>query len=112
MQCICKPNLFTPSEIEEILRTQYKDKTEEELFGCIEGCQNRAIFLECDENCRCGASCRNRVFQRQEYADVYPIKTENRGWGLCAGSDIKKDTFIMQYIGEIYSLDSEYGKKS
>ena len=111
LQCICKPNLFTPSEVEEILRTQYKDKTEEELFGCIEGCQNRAIFLECDENCRCGASCRNRVFQRQEYADVYPIKTENRGWGLCAGSDIKKDTFIMQYIGEIYSLDSEYGKK-
>jgi hypothetical protein len=69
------------------------------------------IYLECDENCRCGVSCRNRVFQRQEYADVYPIKTENRGWGLCAGSLIKKDTFIMQYIGEIYSLDSEYGKK-
>lgn len=72
---------------------------------------NRAIYLECDENCPCGESCRNRAFQRQEYADVYPIKTENRGWGLCAGSDIKKDTFIMQYIGEIYSLDSEYGKK-
>ena len=111
LQCICKPNLFTPSEVEEIIRTQYKDKTEDELFGCIEDCQNRAIFLECDENCRCGISCRNRFFQRQEYADVYPIKTENRGWGLCAGSDIKKDTFIMQYIGEIYSLDSEYGKK-
>ena len=111
LQCICKPHLFTPSEVEEILRTQYKDKTEDELFGCIEGCQNRAIFLECDENCKCGVSCRNRVFQRQEYADVYPIKTENRGWGLCAGSFIKKDTFIMQYIGEIYSLDSEYGKK-
>ena len=111
LQCICKPNLFTPSEVEEIIRTQYKDKTEDELFGCIEDCQNRAIFLECDENCKCGISCRNRFFQRQEYADVYPIKTENRGWGLCAGSDIKKDTFIMQYIGEIYSLDSEYGKK-
>ena len=111
LQCDCRPNFFSPSEVEEILRTQYKDKTEDELFGCIEGCQNRAIYLECDENCKCGVSCRNRFFQRQEYADVYPIKTENRGWGLCAGSFIKKDTFIMQYIGEIYSLDSEYGKQ-
>ena len=110
-QCFCKPNYFTPSEVEEILRTQYKDRTEDELFGCKEKCINRNIYLECDENCKCGISCRNRVFQRQEYADVYPIKTENRGWGLCAGSVIKKDTFIMQYIGEIYSLDSEYGKK-
>ena len=111
LQCSCKPNYFTSAEIEEILRTQYKDRTEDELFGCREKCMNRAIYLECDENCPCGESCRNRAFQRQEYADVYPIKTENRGWGLCAGSDIKKDTFIMQYIGEIYSLDSEYGKK-
>ena len=111
LECICRPKLFTPSEAEEIVNSQYKDKTEDELFGCIEGCQNRAIFLECDENCRCGVSCRNRAFQRQEYADVYVIKTENRGWGLCAGSVIKKDTFIMQYIGEIYSLNSEYGKK-
>ena len=111
MQCFCKPNLFTPSEVEEILRTQYKDKTEDELFGCREKCMNRLIFLECDENCKCGESCRNRAFQRKEYADVYPIKTKDRGWGLCAGSMIKKDTFIMQYIGEIYSLESEYGKR-
>ena len=79
LQCSCKPNYFTSAEIEEILRTQYKDRTEDELFGCREKCMNRAIYLECDENCPCGESCRNRAFQRQEYADVYPIKTENRG---------------------------------
>ena len=111
MQCSCKPILFTPSEVEEILRTQYKDKTEDELFGCRDKCYNRIICSECDEDCRCGVSCKNRAFQRAEYADVYPIKTQDRGWGLCAGSVIKKDTFIMQYIGEIYSLDSDYGKK-
>lgn len=69
------------------------------------------VFIECDENCPCGVSCRNRKFQNHEYADVYPIKTEDRGWGLCAGSFLPKDTFVMQYIGEIYSLDSEYGQK-
>ena len=109
-QCNCVPKKFTQSEVDEILRTQYKDKTEDELFGCGK-CINKVIYTECDENCRCGISCRNRRFQNHEYAYVYPIKTEDRGWGLCAGTFLPKDTFIMQYIGEIYSLDSEYGKK-
>ena len=109
-QCNCRPNKFTQSEVDEILRTHYQDKTEDELFGCGK-CINKLIFTECDENCRCGISCRNRKFQKHEYAEVYPIKTEDRGWGLCAGTFLPKDTFIMQYIGEIYSLDSEYGQK-
>ena len=109
-QCNCRPNKFTQSEVDEILRTHYKDKSEDELFGCGK-CINKIIFTECDENCRCGVSCRNRRFQKHEYAEVYPIKTEDRGWGLCAGTFLPKDTFIMQYIGEIYSLDSEYGEK-
>jgi hypothetical protein len=108
--CDCQPKKFTQSEVDEILRTQYKDYTEEELFGCGK-CINKVIYTECDESCRCGVSCRNRRFQNHEYAEVYPIKTEDRGWGLCAGAFLPKDTFIMQYIGEIYSLDSEYGKK-
>ena len=109
-QCDCKPKKFTQSEVDEILRTQYKDRTEEELFGCGV-CINKMVSTECDENCRCGISCRNRRFQNQEYAYVYPIKTKDRGWGLCAGTFLPRDTFIMQYIGEIYSLDSEYGQK-
>ena len=44
LQCSCQPILFTPSEVEEIIRTQYKDKTEEELFGCRGKCVNRAIL--------------------------------------------------------------------
>ena len=109
-QCSCIPKKFTKSEELDILQNHYKGHTEEELFGCGK-CINKMVFIECDENCPCGISCRNRKFQNHEYADVYPIKTEDRGWGLCAGSFIPKDTFIIQYIGEIYSLDSEYGQK-
>ena len=76
--------------------------TEEDLFGCGRDCVNKVIFMECDENCPCGDSCRNRKFQNHEYADVYPIKTEDRGWGLCAGSFLPKDTFIIQYNELIY----------
>jgi SET domain-containing protein len=33
-----------------------------------------------------------------------------QGWGLFAGEYIKKGTFIMQYIGEIFSLNSDEGQ--
>ena len=29
-----------------------------------------------------------------------------KGWGLCAGEKIPKGTFIMQYIGEVVSINS------
>lgn len=60
----------------------------------------------------------NRRFQLQQYAEVFPIQTQERvyielikGWGLCAGEFLPKGTFVMQYIGEIYSVDSEIGMK-
>ena len=41
----------------------------------------------------------------------YPVKTEHKGWGLLAGELIKKGSFIMQYVGEVFSVDSELGQK-
>jgi len=46
-----------------------------------------------------------------QYANVYPVKTNYKGWGLCAGEFIKKGTFVMQYVGEVFSTDSEFGRK-
>ena len=110
--CNCTPKKYTSSEAEKIIESNYENKHENELFGCGNTCVNKSIFWECIENlCPCKASCRNRKFQNHEYADVYPIKTENRGWGLCAGSLLKKGTFVIQYIGEVYNLDSKYGQK-
>jgi SET domain-containing protein len=37
------------------------------------------------------------------------VKTEKKGWGLLAGEFISKGSFIMQYVGEIISVDSEIG---
>ena len=110
--CNCNPKKYTSSEAKKIIESHYENKHENELFGCGNNCVNNQISWECVEHlCPCKASCRNRKFQNHEYADVYPIKTENRGWGLCAGSLLKKGTFVIQYIGEVYSLDSKYGQK-
>lgn len=61
--------------------------------------------------CPWGDLCRNRRFQNNEYVEIYPLKTQNKGWGLFAGQYIPKGTFITQYVGEIYSINSKYGKK-
>lgn len=42
---------------------------------------------------------------------MYPAKTEKKGWGLFAGEFIPKGTFIMQYVGEVFSVDSDLGQK-
>ena len=110
--CNCFPRKYTQSEAKKIVESNYAGKTEEELFGCGKSCLNKMVTWECVENvCPCGASCRNRKFQNHEYAEVYPIKTADRGFGLCAGTFLPKGTFVTQYIGEVYSTDSKYGEK-
>jgi histone-lysine N-methyltransferase SETD2/UMP-CMP kinase len=39
------------------------------------------------------------------------MKTRFKGWGLAAGEFIPKNSFVMQYVGEVFSIDSEIGKK-
>ncbi|CAG9317409.1 SETD2 [Blepharisma stoltei] len=81
-------------------------------IACGRTCLNRVISTECYlGSCPLGELCTNRRFQLQQHAQVYPIKTENRGWGLAAGQFIKKGTFVIQYLGEIYSIDSPIGIK-
>lgn len=83
-----------------------------ENLGCNHDCVNKLISWECVEHlCPCGSMCSNRRFQNHEYAEVYPMKTDDKGWGLFAGEDLPKGKFIMQYIGEIYSVDSDYAEQ-
>ncbi|KAJ3579111.1 hypothetical protein NPX13_g1452 [Xylaria arbuscula] len=65
-------------------------------------CINRATKMECvDRNCNCGSECQNQRFQRKQYADVSVIKTEKKGFGLRANTDIQAHEFIFEYIGEV-----------
>lgn len=79
-------------------------------FDCGEKCINRLICTECEsKSCPCEDLCQNRCFQLQKDRCVYPFKAGSKGWGLKAGERILKGAFILQYIGEIYSLKSEEG---
>ncbi|KAH8889340.1 hypothetical protein GQ53DRAFT_807928 [Thozetella sp. PMI_491] len=65
-------------------------------------CINRATKLECiDSECNCGAACQNQRFQRKQYADVSVIRTEKKGFGLRANTDLQPNDFVFEYIGEV-----------
>lgn len=65
-------------------------------------CLNRMMQYECNsKNCKVGDKCRNQRFRKREYVKTKPFNTGSRGWGLKAQEDIKKGTFVIEYVGEI-----------
>ncbi|KAG6005469.1 histone methyltransferase set2 [Claviceps maximensis] len=65
-------------------------------------CINRATKMECAaDSSNCGGGCQNQRFQRKEWANVAVIKTEKKGYGLRADSDLQPNDFIYEYIGEV-----------
>ncbi|KAF2205426.1 hypothetical protein GQ43DRAFT_446049 [Delitschia confertaspora ATCC 74209] len=64
-------------------------------------CINRATKMECAADCGCGAACQNQRFLHKQWANVAVIKTEKKGYGLRANTDLKAHDFIFEYIGEV-----------
>lgn len=65
-------------------------------------CINRLTQVEClPEDCRCRSHCQNQRFQRKQYAPLEIVLTEKKGFGLRAGEDLRKDTFIYEYVGDV-----------
>ena len=57
--------------------------------------------MECGPDCGCGSACQNQRFLRKTYADVTVIKTEKKGYGLRANTDLLPNAFIFEYLGEV-----------
>lgn len=58
--------------------------------------------MECvDADCNCGLGCQNQRFQRKQFADVSVIKTEKKGFGLRANTNLQPNDFVFEYIGEV-----------
>ncbi|XP_011883474.1 PREDICTED: probable histone-lysine N-methyltransferase CG1716 isoform X2 [Vollenhovia emeryi] len=79
--------------------------TEEDIdrgeLGCGEDCLNRLLMIECGPRCVVGDRCTNRRFQNCEYAKCEVFRTEKKGFGLRAVTDIMPGEFIMEYVGEV-----------
>ncbi|XP_065573683.1 histone-lysine N-methyltransferase SUV39H2-like [Artemia franciscana] len=59
-----------------------------------------AIY-ECNSNCLCPPTCVNRVIQRGPKVKLSLFKTEAKGWAVKALQVIAKDTFVVEYMGEV-----------
>ncbi|KAI8984592.1 hypothetical protein BDF20DRAFT_860774 [Mycotypha africana] len=65
-------------------------------------CINRMMFMECMvQDCPCGRFCKNRRFQLGQYAPVDVIRTEKKGYGLRALTNLPPNSFVLEYIGEV-----------
>ena len=101
MVCCCKPP-------QEITTGEYAGLL---TVACGRRCLNRVVNTECCAIfCVAGDRCTNRRFQLQQHSQVYPIKTLNRGWGLAAGQLLRKGQFVIQYVGEVYNINSNIGR--
>ncbi|XP_069739201.1 histone-lysine N-methyltransferase SUV39H1 [Phaenicophaeus curvirostris] len=63
-------------------------------------------IYECNSHCRCGADCPNRVVQRGIRYDLCIFRTsDGRGWGVRTLQRIRKNSFVMEYVGEIITSE-------
>lgn len=70
--------------------------------GCGDGCLNRLLNIECNQElCPCGASCSNQRFQKQKYVAMEIIECGKKGYGLRIMENARKDTFLIEYVGEV-----------
>ena len=84
------------------------DKSGKQICDCkpedpctSDDCINRLLFYECDSsNCNNGQECKNQRFKRREYVKIEKFKSK-AGWGLRCTEDIKRNQFVIEYVGEL-----------
>ncbi|XP_050527182.1 uncharacterized protein LOC126897539 isoform X2 [Daktulosphaira vitifoliae] len=69
--------------------------------GCGEGCLNRLLNIECGSGCSLKSLCTNKQFQNKQFKRTQIVKTEDKGYGVCALEDISKGSFVDEYVGEV-----------
>ncbi len=74
------------------------------LLPCGADCLNRMLLIECGARCPCGEFCANRNFKRRNIAPIEPFRTLWKGWGIRARQELKADTFLVEYVGEVIDL--------
>lgn len=67
---------------------------------------SRNAIYECNELCRCGPGCKNRLVQKGRKVPLEIFKTRKRGFGLRCPIDLKRGQYIDRYLGELIT-DSE-----
>lgn len=63
-------------------------------------------IYECNSACACGPECCNRVVQKLRSIPLCIFRTgDAKGWGVKAVKEIKKNSFVCEYTGEVIMFD-------
>ncbi|XP_066975265.1 histone-lysine N-methyltransferase SUV39H1-like isoform X2 [Macrobrachium rosenbergii] len=63
-------------------------------------------IYECNKRCPCPTACPNRVVQKGRTFSLSIFRTDNgRGWGVKTLEPIKKDSFVVEYVGEVITSE-------
>ena len=71
-------------------------------------------LYECNKRCACDQTCTNRLVQKGRKHKLAIFRTDNGcGWGVKAMENIKKDSFVVEYVGEVITSEEaeERGRK-
>lgn len=82
------------------------DPSKNDPCGPDSECLNRLLMTECKPStCKAKERCLNQQFQRRQYPPVQVARTNGRGWGLFLKAPLKKGAFIIEYVGELISME-------
>ena len=81
------------------------DRKKENPCGEDSNCLNRMLMFECHPAvCTAKELCRNMRFQKRQYPPIQVVRSEGRGWGLKNQGIIKKGQFVIEYVGELITM--------
>jgi len=86
-----------------------------ETGGCNFNCMNRQLFMECPVG-RCPTLkegerfCANMVIQERRFAATEVFRTRERGWALRTKERVGREEMLIEYTGEVVSMEEAQGR--
>ncbi|WVQ83933.1 hypothetical protein IAT38_006077 [Cryptococcus sp. DSM 104549] len=74
--------------------------------GCGDTCINRIMSYLCGKDCPCGDACTNKALNKRKGPAYKVAYAGARGFGIVLQEDVQEGDFVMDYRGEVISLDT------
>ncbi|WVQ68838.1 uncharacterized protein L199_007047 [Kwoniella botswanensis] len=73
---------------------------------CSDQCINRLMSYLCGKDCPAGDECTNKTLRKRKAASYKVVYTGSRGFGIVLTQDVKEGDFVMDYRGEVITMDT------
>ncbi|KAK8846627.1 hypothetical protein IAR55_005714 [Kwoniella newhampshirensis] len=73
---------------------------------CGDRCINRIMSYLCGKECPCGDACENKALYKRKGPGYKVVYTGARGFGIVLTEDVKEGDFVIDYRGEVISMDT------